>query len=141
MPNGKPNKIPMTFKYMQIFVRTTLNRPCSCQSKDGKPCPTDDQGNLKWHTWRRYGSKNQLCDHDACYFVKRDRLSLNISDEDTTRFLNEMKDVGWTIELNDSRYANMTRYDVMAMHATREQLAVLQHWIKQTVNAFLRVIK
>lgn len=141
MPNVKPNRIAMTFDYMRIFVRTALGRPCSCQSKDGKACPRDDDGNLKWHTWRRYGSKNQLCDHDASCFVKRDRMCLNILDRDATQFLKEMKDSGWTIELNDPRYANMTRYDVIAMEASPEELKVLLKWIKNTVGAFSKAKK
>lgn len=136
MPNDKPNKIPMTFEYMQTLVRSFLERPCSCQSKDGNSCPTDDSGNIMWHTWRRYGANGQLCEHDASCFVKRDRLSLNIADIESTIFLQEMKTAGWTIELNDCRYANMTRYDVMAMEATTEELTVLKRWVKNTVKAF-----
>ena len=126
----------MTFEYMQIFVRTALKRPCSCQSKDGNDCPMDQNKTLKWHTWRRYGANDQLCDHDASCFVKRDRLSLNISDISKTLFMKEMTAVGWTIELNDSRYANMTRYDVIAMDATPDELKVLLTWIQKTVGAF-----
>lgn len=136
MPNEKPNRIPMTFDYMQTLVRTFLERPCSCQSKDGIPCPTDDLGNIMWHTWRRYGVNDRLCDHDACCFVKRDRICLNIRDNDTQMFLKQMRDAGWTVFVNDSRYASMTRYDVMAIDATREQLTVLKRWVKKTVNAF-----
>lgn len=136
MPNEKTHRIPMPFEYMQTLVRTFLGRPCSCDSEDTKRCPTDIDGQQMWHTWRRYGSKNQLCEHDACCFVKRDRLCLNILDIHKSAFLQEMESAGWTVYVNDLRYANMTRYDVMAMDATREQLTVLKRWIEKTVNAF-----
>lgn len=136
MPNGKPNNIPMTFDFIQALVRTSLERACSCRANNGNPCPIDHNGEIMWHTWRRYGASGQLCDHDASCFVKRDRLSLNIADVSKTLFIEEMKAVGWTIELNDSRYAKMTRYDVMAMEATPNQLHVLKKWLKQTVGAF-----
>ena len=132
----RPNTIPMTFSFMQALANKSLERRCSCNSKEGDPCPTDKNGNIMWHTWRRYGVNGNLCAHDACVFVKRDRLCLNILDRNKSRFLREMRSADWQVYVDDLRYENMTRYDVLSMDATRDQLLVLERWIKRSVLAF-----
>ena len=129
--NQRPHTISMTFDFMQAFVNNTLDPPCSCSSKEVNPCPTDQNGNIMWHTWRRYGTNGNLCAHDACVFVKRDRLCLNIFDRNKAQFLKEMQNTGWVVHVNDLSYENMTRYDVFSMDATHDQLLVLQRWIKK----------